>query len=153
VATDELAVPTDSVVIADTPIIDFPGVTLYVLQAGRLVMNAPGPGSGWYIDNAPSTGIPPVLTFKTQDQSSIVVVSTLTGDLYWFYSPAKNGRYDEIQLRVTRDGQAFEAAAESLRDLYGDAAEVPILMMQSVQVISEPAATATEEPPSTPVAE
>lgn len=148
-AAEDGLTPTDDVIIASAPIIDFPGVTLYVLQAGRLVINAPGPGSGWYIENAPATGVPPLLTFKTQDQSSIVVVSTLTGDLYWFYSPARNGRYDEIQLRVTRDGQAYEAAAESLRDLYGAAAEVPIYMLQSVRLLEAPAPEAA--PTTTPV--
>lgn len=148
-APADTRVPTDSVVLSDVPIIDFPGVTLYVLQAGRLVVNAPGAGSGWFLENAPDTGIPPLLTFKTQDQQSIIVVSTLTGDMYWYYSPANNGRYDEIQLRVARDGQVFEAAEESLRDLYGNAAEVPILMLQSVEVLPE----APSEAAPTPIAE
>jgi hypothetical protein len=154
VTSDDL-VPTDGLVIASAPIIDFPGVTLFVTQAGRLVVNAPGPGSGWYIENAPSAGVPPLLTFKTQDQSSIIVVSTVSGDIYWFYSPAKNGRYDEIQLRITRDGQVYQAAADSLRDLYGTAAEVPIYMMQSVRLLEEPVSsepTAATEPEATPPA-
>lgn len=149
-AATDTRVPTDSVVLSDDPIIDFPGVTLYTTQAGRLILNAPGAGSGWYIENAPSSGVPTLLTFKTQDQQSFVVVSTLTGDMYWYISPAKNGRYDEVQLRITRDGQVFVADEETLVKLYGeDAALVPVLMMQSVELLPEAprdAPTPTETP-------
>jgi hypothetical protein len=152
-APSDNGAPTDSVVLSDEPIIDFPGVTLHVVQAGRLILNAPGPGSGWYIENAPSTGIPTLLTFKTQDQQSFVVVSTMTGDMYWYISPARNGRYDEVQLRITRNEEVFVADAASLEKLYGADARIPILMMQSVRLLPDPVpptpTPAATEPAST----
>jgi hypothetical protein len=146
-AVDPGDVLTDEVVLGETPIVELGEIKLYTLAAGRLRMYVPGAGTEWFIDNAPSSGVPLLLTFKTQDQQSFVVVNTRTGDMYWYISPAGNNRFDEVQMRITRDGQVFEADPAVLRLFYGDDAEIPILMLQSIKLVPE--AKPTPEPTAT----
>jgi len=147
--------PTDRVVFGATPMVELGDIRLHTLQAGRLKLLAPGPGTGWYPE-IPSTGVPALIRLQTQDGQSFVVISTLTGDMYWYISAAKNSRFDEVQLRITSaDGTVRIGDVEALRTRYGDAADIPVLMMQSVTLVPEPAApveteTAVASPVATP---
>ena len=60
-----------------------------------------------------------------QDQRSFVVLNTRSGDMYWYVSPNRDNRYDEVQMRIDRNGQVFIADPGVLRLFYGDAAEIP----------------------------
>ena len=139
--------PSDSVVIGDTPVVDLGTIKLYALTAGQLKILAPGAENGWYLDNVPSAGVPNLLTLRMQDQQSFVVLSTVTGDLYWYVSPNRDNRYDEVQMRIDRNGQVFIADPGVLRLFYGEAAEIPILIMQSIEVL--PPAPVEDEPTPT----
>ncbi len=146
---EAVELPTDHVVFGATPLVELGAIKLHSLQAGRLKLLAPGPGTGWYPD-LPSTGIPTLIRLQTQDGQSFVVLSTMTGDMYWYISPAGNSRFDEVQLRITApDGTIRVGDPSALRALYGDAADIPILMMQSVSMLPEP----TPEPAVTSVPE
>jgi hypothetical protein len=148
--------PTDSVVLGDVPMVDLgPDTKLYSLVAGRLKLLVPGAGTAWFIDNIPDSGVPQTITLKTQDQQSMVVLIPSTGDAYWYISPAGNNRFDEVQLRITRNGEVLQANPKDLKALYGTKADIPILIMQSIQLLPEPtpepeptAGAATPEPES-----
>jgi hypothetical protein len=144
--------PSDEVVIADQPIVDYNGVQLYTLQAGQLKILAPGSTNGWYLDNLPSTGVPPLIRLRTQDQSAMLVISTVTGDMYWFYNPPGSSQYDEIQMRVTRDGATFIVDPSVLRASYGSAAEIPLLVLQSITLLPsvDPDAGLAQTPDASP---
>ena len=129
---------------------DFGTLKLYALTAGQLKILAPGSENGWYLDNVPAAGVPNLLTLRMQDQQSFVVLSTVTGDMYWYVSPNRDNRYDEVQMRIDRNGQVFIADPGVLRLFYGEAAEIPILIMQSIEVL--PPASLEEEPPPTSTA-
>jgi hypothetical protein len=148
----EIAPPetaTDTVVLSDAPMVDVGAIKLYALVAGNLKALVPGAGTPWYIDNIPSSGVPLLVTLRTQDQQSMIVLNTKTGDMYWYISLARNGRYDEVQMRLTRDGQVFAANTDAVRLFYGADAEIPILVMQSIQLL--PNAAPEPEPTETPV--
>jgi hypothetical protein len=130
--------PSDAVLMSETPIVDLGEIKLHTLIAGRLTLRAPGPGTGWYLDAVPQSGVPLLITLKTQDQQSFMVLNTHTGDMYWYISAARNGRYDEVQMRMTRDGTVFMADALVLRYFYGNAAEVPLLVMNSIRLLPQP---------------
>ncbi len=140
-------VPTDSVVMSELPIVEIDDIKLHTLTAGRLTLRAPGPSTGWYLDGVPESGVPLLVTMKTQNQQSFIVLNTQNGDMYWYVSAASNNRFDEIQMRLTRDGQVFQADAAVLRYFYGDAAEIPLLVMNSIRILPE--ASPTPEPTAT----
>jgi hypothetical protein len=149
---DPSELPTNTVTFSDTPLVELGPIKLHVLRAGRLRLLAPGPGTGWYPE-IPSTGIPPLIRVQTQSGQSFVVISTLTGDMYWYISPAGNGRFDEVQLRVTApNGTVRVGDPALLREMYGDAADIPILMMQSITMlpVPPPAPTTTATPAPAP---
>lgn len=144
-------IPTDDVVMSELPIVDYDDIKLHTLTAGRLTLRAPGPSTGWYLDGVPASGVPVLITMKTQNQQSFIVLNTLNGDMYWYVSAAGNNRFDEIQMRQTRDGQVFQADPAVLRYFYGDAAEIPLLVMNSIRILPEP--SPTPEPTATLEAE
>ena len=139
--------PSASVVIGGDPIVDLGTIKLYALTAGQLRILAPGAENSWYLDNVPSAGVPNLLTIRMQDQQSFIVLSTVTGDMYWYVSPNRDNRYDEVQMRIDRNGQVFIADPGLLRLFYGEAAEIPILIMQSIEVL--PPASVEEQPTPT----
>jgi hypothetical protein len=139
---------TDAVVL-DGVSIDLGDVALYRMTAGQLTMLVPGSQNGWYLDNLPQSGVPTLLSLRTQDQQSFVVVSTGSGDMYWYVSPTGDSRFDEVQMRITRDGQVFIPDPAELRARYGAVAEIPILMMQSIDLLPEPVAVDDPAPTDT----
>jgi hypothetical protein len=140
---------TDRVVFGETPMVELGEIKLHKVTAGRLQLLSPGPGTGWYLENVPVSGVPPAITMTTQDKQSFIVVSTVTGEAWWYFSPAKNGRFDEIRLYKLSNGQVLIQVPDDLRRLYGSEAEIPILVMQSIRILPEP----TPEPEPTVAAE
>jgi hypothetical protein len=137
----QIETATDSVVLGNTPLVDLGEIKLYSLVAGNLKVLIPGVGSSWFIDNIPASGVPLLITLKTQDQQSMVVLNTTTGDMYWYISPARNGRFDEVQMRLTRGGEVLTAEPDGIRLFYGADAQIPLLIMQSIQLLPDPVAT------------
>jgi|CXWL01.1.fsa_nt_gi hypothetical protein len=142
-------VPSSDVIFGDEVFVDLGGIKLHTLIAGRLRLLAPGPGTGWYLADVPQTGVPSLIKLQTQDQQSFIVISTNTGNMYWYISAVGNSRYDEVQMHITKDGQLSIADAADLRARYGSAADIPILVMQSIELLEAP--TPTPEPTETPI--
>jgi len=145
---DVLELPTDEVIFGATPMVELGEIKLHTLRAGRLKLLAPGPGTGWYPE-IPSTGVPTLIRLQTQDGQSFVVMSTLTGDMYWYVSTAGNGTFDEVQMRITApDGTVRIADVNALRSRYGADADIPILIMQSIALLPLPPPPGDETTPA-----
>jgi hypothetical protein len=123
-------------------------VDYYELRAGRLKMLVPGPESGWYLDSTQDVISPTLLRYARVDGSGFMVISKLTGDLYWFAQ--HNGTFDEVQMRVTKNGIVHVADRDVVDAAYGDLANVPLFVLDSIELL--PAATPTPEPTDTPAA-
>jgi hypothetical protein len=141
-------VPQD-IVIDSTPAETRQGVKLYAVTAGQVTFLAPGSSDGWKLVDAPETGVPALIKFANGDDTSLMIISTATGDMYWYISV--NGRFDEVQMRITRDGGVFVADRGVLRTAYGDASDIPWYVLQSIIRIA-PTPTATAADTATPVA-
>jgi len=81
------------------------------------------------------------------DSTQLITLNPRNGDMWWFI--AVNGRFDEVQMRATRDGQAFGVDRELLLRLYGPLAELPLYVFDHIEFLPEPAPTPTPE--DTPV--
>jgi hypothetical protein len=142
--TTETELPASAISVG--AVVDLGSVKMYALTAGPLRLLAPSSENGWYLNNLPSQGVPPLITLRQEGEQGFVVVSTVTGDMYWYISPAGDGRFDEVQMRIVRDGQVFIADPAVLRLYYGAEAEIPILIMQSIRLEQPVTETATEVP-------
>lgn len=146
------ALPSRNIVISRAPVETRNGVGLYSVIVGSLTFLAPGSSDGWKLDEAPASGVPALIKFSNRDSTSLLAINTLNGDMYWYITPAGSnaGRFDEVQMRIERDGGVFVADHDVLRRAYGDAADIPWYVLQSIALIP-PAPTATPLA-STPVA-
>ena len=136
--------PSNSVVIGDA-LVDLGAIKLYALTAGQLKIPCRGRGAAgtWTTCLRPVCRTCSPSACKTSE--SFVVLNTRSGDMYWYVSPNRDNRYDEVQMRIDRNGQVFIADPGVLRLFYGDAAEIPISIMQSIEVLP----ATVEEPPTT----
>ena len=140
--------PSKEVIISADPVETRNSVDLYSVVAGPVTFLVPGSNSGWKLDDAPQSGVPTLLKFSNQDNTSLIVINTTDGDMYWYVS-GMGGRFDEIQMRIKQSGGIFVADRSVLRTAYGDAADVPWYVLQSIALIPPPP-TATPTATSTP---
>ena len=132
---------TNEIVISATPAETRNSVRLYTVTVGLLTFLAPGSADGWKLVDAPSHGVPPLIKFSNADDSSLIVISTVTGDMYWYIGA--NGHFDEVQMRIKRADGVYVADRGVLRTAYGGASDIPYYVMQSIALIVPPAPTAT----------
>jgi len=144
-ATQQPRTPTSEVVIDGTPVATRDNVPYYEVRAGHLVALLPGAESGWHLVSEGTGGVPPLLRYANTDGTSIIAISTLTGDMYWYITT--NGKIDEVQMRITRDGSVLVQDREFLLGAYGRVAAIPLAVMDSIAIIPDP--TPTPEPTST----
>lgn len=141
-------VAPQDIVIGSTPAETRNGVKLYAVTIGQVTFLAPGSSAGWKLVDAPETGVPALIKFANRDDTSLMIISTATGDMYWYI--VQNGHFDEVQMRITRDGSIFVADRGVLRTAYGDASDIPWYVLRSIIRIA-PTATAAAAT-ATPVA-
>ena len=135
---------TKDIVISATPADTRNSVRLYSVTVGLLTFLAPGSGDGWKLVDAPTHGVPPLIKFSNADDSSQIVISTVTGDMYWYIGA--NGHFDEVQMRIKTADGVFVVDRSVLRTAYADASDIPWYVMQSIELIvpATPAAAATD---------
>jgi hypothetical protein len=144
-------VPSKDIVIGATPVETRNSVRLYSVIVGSLTFLAPGASDGWKLDDAPASGVPTLIKFSNRDSTSLLVINTFNGDMYWYITPdgSNAGRFDEVQMRIKRDEGVFVASHDVLRTAYGDASDIPWYVLQSIALIP-PVPTATATVSSTP---
>jgi hypothetical protein len=150
-----VAAPTTRIVFSAAPAETRNGVKLFSVTAGSLTFLAPGSSDGWKLVDAPSSGVPALIRFANQDDTSLMIINTSNGDMYWYIN--QNGHFDEVQMRMKKERGVFVADRDVLRTGYSDASDVPWYVMQSIALIPPPpaptatasataSATATETP-------
>jgi hypothetical protein len=134
--------PTSEIVISADPVESRNGVNLYSVAAGSVKFLAPGSAEGWSLDDLPATGVPTLLKYSNSDGTSLMIIDTLNGDMYWYYT-GDNGQFDEVQMRITKPSGVFVADHTVLRTAYGDASDIPWYVMQSITLIPSPTPSPT----------
>ena len=128
------------------------GVSWVRLAVGQLTALIPSEADGWRIAgiNVADGPVPaPALIRLTNfDGTSLVTLNPRNGDMYWFIE--RDRRFDEVQMRLTRDGQTLVVDRDVLRGLYGERAEIALFIMDSIEILPVPEPTATPEPPPPP---
>ncbi len=152
-ASPTVADASSGVTIGGTSVGSRNSIKLYPLSAGRIKANVPGPASGWFpIDDgqhgAHLIRLSNDVTTLGHDGSSLIVINTVNGDMYWYVN--RGGHIDEVQMRITKDGGIFTADHVVLEAAYGDLANVPLYIMESIEVT--PDVTPTPEASATPKA-
>lgn len=153
-ATPVPATPVEGLIVGEEPVVTRDSIKLVPLSSGRVRMTIPAPEHGWSIVREPGQSTPELVRITNDPAilgshgSSLLVISTLTGDMYWYVN--FNGRLDEVQMRVTRNGKVFVADEDVVRATYGDLAKVPLIVLDSIEVIQDP--TPTPSPAATPTA-
>lgn len=119
------------------------GVTWIRIAVGRFSTLIPSDGDGWRITGVNTAGgsapAPTIVRISNADGTQIIALNPRNGDAYWFV--AVNGVFDEVQLRIERDGQTFIADRDLLARLYGPLAEVPLYVAGHIEIAPEPAPT------------
>jgi hypothetical protein len=152
--TPTFAVPTPEqggeISVGATPEITRGGITWNRLAIGRFTTLIPSDQNGWHITgidlaSGPSPA-PSLVKLSNVDGTSLITLNPRTGDMYWFV--AHDGRFDEIQMRLLQPGgEILVQDSDSLLNLYGDAARVPLYVLDHITI--EPAPAPTPEPTST----
>lgn len=117
------------------------GVTWIRIAVGRFSTLIPSEGDGWRIAgvNAAAGAAPTLVRISNADGTQIIALNPRNGDTYWFV--AVNGVFDEVQLRIERDGQTFIADRDLLARLYGSLAEIPLYIAGHIEIAPELAPT------------
>jgi hypothetical protein len=128
------------------------GVMWVRLSAGGLSTLIPSEKDGWRIagvntENGPVRS-PQLVQLSNIDGTSLVTLNPRNGDMYWFI--LRNGLFDEVQMRLTKDGQTLIIDRNALRAAYGEAAEIPIFIMNHIELAPPITPTATPEATQTP---
>ena len=133
-----------------TPVEAALGVTWIRVAVGQMSALMPSQKDGWYIqgvniadENIP---MPTLLHLSNIDATSLVTINTRNGDVYWLI--AHDGRFDEVQLRIDKDGEVLVVDRDIVRAAYGELASIPLYILDSI-VITPPPPTATP-PPAAP---
>jgi hypothetical protein len=135
------------------PVNEDNGIVWNRLVVGRFTTLIPSEKHGWRVvglnvSEGP-VAAPALVRLSNIDGTSLITINPRTGDMYWFVSA--NGAFDEVQMRITRNGETRVQDAESLRRLYGAAADVPLFILDNIELTPEPTPTATPpRPTSTP---
>ncbi len=153
------AAPTNEIVMSDKPEETRNGIKLFRVTVGSLTFLAPGSGDGWKLVDTPSKGLPPLIKFANADDTSLITISTVTGDMYWYIG--QKGHFDEVQMRIKQRNGTFVADRSVLRTAYENASDVPWFVLQSIALLPPPptptatstaTATSTVAPESTATA-
>lgn len=148
------AAPTrPSISVDETPVDDSTaGVSWIRLAVGQMTTLIPSEKDGWRIVGITAargdTHVPAIVQLSNADGTSLVTLNPRNGDTYWYV--AFNGRFDEVQLRMERDGTIYVADAAVLRRIYGDAADLPLYIVENIDIAPLPTATPEPEDTATP---
>jgi hypothetical protein len=142
---------TPEVGVDPEPVDSLFGVMWVRLSAGRLTTLIPSEKDGWRIMNVNTSGgtvtSPALVQLSNVDGTSLVTLNPRNGDMYWF--TLRNGRFDEVQMRLTQNGETRIIDRAALRAAYGETAEIPIFIMNRIEIAPEP--EPTPQPENTPV--
>lgn len=124
------------------------GVAWEWLVTERFAFLVPAFQSGWVLgdvsfddDVAP---IPRVIRLTRIDGQSIVAIVPSTADVLWYHY--SGGAWREYILRQTADGTTVVADLGALERRYPDAGPIVAHIVRSIELIPEPAPTATPTP-------
>ncbi len=113
------------------------------IAVGRFSTLIPSEDDGWRIAGVNtadgSSPAPMLIRISNVDGTQIVTINPRNGDVYWFV--AINGVFDEVQLRIDRDGQTFVADRALLGRLYGSLSEIPLYVVDHIEFAPEQAST------------
>lgn len=143
------AMPTPStpgeLVIGPTPEVVRGGIVWNRVAVGRFTTLIPSEASGWHIIDTGGGNSPSLIKLSNSDGTSLITLNPRTADMYWF--TAHDGRFDEVQMRLMEgDGTVRVQEAATLRDLYGDAAAIPLYILDNIEVAPEPTPTPSPVP-------
>jgi hypothetical protein len=136
-----------------TPVDETLGVTWIRMAVGRLTALIPSPKDGWNIAGVNvldgPVPAPTLVHVNNATNTSLITINPRNGDMYWYI--AHNGRFDEIQMRLTVDGQTLVVDPDVLRAAYGQDAEIALYVMRSITIEQPPTPTpAPSEPAPAP---
>jgi hypothetical protein len=142
----------EGLVVGPTPAGVDIGVTWIRIAVGRFSTLVPSPQDGWSIagvDPAQGTAAAPALVrIINVDGTQIIAMNPRNGDLYWFVRVG--GLFDEVQLRNERDGEIYVVDRDLLRRLYGPLADVPLYVLDHIEIAPEPTPVPSATPTTTP---
>lgn len=145
-----------SLAVDQTPVDQASGVLWVRLVVGRLTTLIPSEKDGWRITGLnlrdEPVSAPTLVRLSNLDGTSLITINPRNGDMFWFVSV--NGTFDEVQMRITRDGQTRVQDREALQRLYGAAADIPLYMLDNIELAPPPTPvpTPSSTPPPTSVA-
>ncbi|MEX2245640.1 MAG: DUF5667 domain-containing protein [Dehalococcoidia bacterium] len=146
------AVRTPDLSVDPDPVDSSLGVIWNRLAVGRMTALIPSEADGWRIAgiNVASGPVvaPTLVRIVNADGTSIITINPRNGDMYWFVE--RERRFDEVQLRLTTNGQTLVVDRDMLRALYGEKANIALFILDSI--VLEPEPEPTPEPTSTPEA-
>ncbi len=145
--------PGGDVVVAPTPVRVRGGITWSRLAVGRFTTLIPSEQDGWRITGLDIAGgpapAPALIKLSNSDGTSLVTLNPRTGEMYWFI--AHDGRFDEVQMRlIDPSGDVRVQDHDRLRSLYGNAATIPLYILDNIDIMPAPTATATPASSATP---
>jgi hypothetical protein len=152
-ASPTAAVPTPArgnIIVDQTPVDDAEGVLWNRLAVGRLTTLIPSEKDGWRVvginvSEGPAPA-PTLVRLSNVDGTSLITINPRNGDMYWFV--AVNGVFDEVQMRIERDGETFVQDRDALMRLYGASALIPLYIVDHIELAPNP--TPTPRPTQTP---
>jgi hypothetical protein len=136
--------------VGETPVGQDLGVLWKQLVVGNLTALIPSEKDGWHIAGADlAVPLPPLVHLSNQDGTSLLVLNPRNGDMYWYQ--AVGGNFQEIQMRMTQpDGSVLVADPAVLRPIFGALADIPLYVLDSLQVTPPATPTPPPEPAITP---
>jgi hypothetical protein len=140
----------EGVVVGPTPVGVDIGVTWVRIAVDRFTTLIPSPQDGWSIAGVnPQLGTstsPNLVSISNANGTQIITLNPRNGDMYWFV--AVNGVFDEVRLREQRDGQTYVIDRELLTRLYGQLADVPLYILDHIEIAPPPPPPPTATPPA-----
>jgi hypothetical protein len=133
----------------ETPVSTEAGIMWIRLAVDNFTTLIPSPQDGWNlagisVADGPVSS-PALVRLSNTDGTQLITLNPRNGNMWWFVWV--NGRFDEVQVRQIRDGQTYTIDRELLRRLYGPLAEVPLYVLDHIEILPEPEPTpAAEEP-------
>lgn len=133
------------------------GLEWMQLVVDRLSLRVPSASAGWFLAGLQfgrddTASAPSLLRLMNISGTSIVVVETDSGDVWWYVFDGQ--LFQEVTLRrLLPDGGVEIVDASSLRSVYPGQAEIILHLLESIDLAPPtPTPTATPEATSTPVA-
>lgn len=150
--TERVRPEPDTINVDETPVGTRGGVSWIRLAVGGFTTLVPSSEDGWRIVNInPAAGeqpAPTLVKLANYDSTSLITINPRNGDMYWYI--VRNGRFDELHMRMRQpDGTTLIVDDDYVRDIYGDAAEIPLYVLENIEFM--PRITPTAEPSPTGV--